>query len=646
MARRRRPQETLPPEVEPEETRAVVDEATGVSVEPSPAADDPDEPELLQDDDMPEADLDGGVELPSPADPMGQAPRFDLGSPAGFDNRIPIPPIPMPQSQDTSPFAPQEDPYRQAGSPYDQEGDPLPVRPPQQPRRDGEASREARDAFSGFESDVLVSIKVEYEDPLAGGQMVYCGHLYRITMERARNPGSYILDFDGTFWITMYHAGQGPGIGRQIGNSFAHHSSGSPFVRGWRVGMDINQMVNDGVAKVLASMGIAMPQGGVAQQQAAPFGGQVPTGVFNGQVGWFQQQIAEMNNRIKDAEDRARRAEEDRRMEQIVGPLKETINRLEAKLNDGGGNSVLAKVIEGQTRLAEAAMNRDNKSGFGEAIELFRMTQGPEAMGAMAAVNKMVVDNLVQMVKTAKGGDEKFNIKELMEAYEKFNKGQLEQKKEERAWLERKMEKEQDREAAQKRESDDRKARERVAVASISRSTDAMIIKIRDAMAAKEPPNEIGMMANILYTSLIAFKWANESKDAGEMGMEMKTNPEGAFTRFAMAAGIGANGTVSDDDARYIGMCAAHFRNYAGLGQREASPEPKKQVEPPSRPAATDPANTDAGARTEEQPGVAPATPPPNPQKTEPENPAASDGVAPAPTPQDSGPVAATDACP
>lgn len=595
MARRRRtPADSPPPEVEPEESTAAE-----ANQEPR---DQDDDPSLLEDGEIPEADLEGGVELPSPADPRVSAPPLNLGlgSTGPIASPLPLPMFPDPYGAAQQ----QQGGYQEQRSPYDQpDDDPLPVRPPAQPRRDGEPSREAKAAFGMMESDVLVSVKIEYEDLERGGELVACGRLHRITLSRARMPETYIPSFEGTFWITPYHAD----TARPLGNAFAHHSTGTPFLRGWRVDMNIQDEINKGVAASLARLGIHVPEGGVQALGAGGVGGAaVPTGVFNGQVGWYQQQQTEMLRRLEAAEERARRAEEDRRMEQTVAPLRDALNRLEQRLANGGGeSSVLAKVIDGQTRLAEAAMqrNENSKSGFGEALELFRMTQGPEAMGAMAAVNKMVVDNLVTMVKTAKGGDEKFKIGELMEAYEKFNKSQLDSKRLEREWMDKKSQEKRDYEERRAREDADRKAKKDVAVASITRSTDAMLIEIRDAMSARKPPNEVGMMANVMFTSIIAFGWADKDKaGAGSMALDLKSDPEKSFTKFAFAAGIGRDGTVSSEDARYIGMCAAFFRQFAGLGQREVSQEPKADARPPSGTQPEAPANNEGAPAAETGP--------------------------------------------
>ncbi|MBN1773157.1 MAG: hypothetical protein JXB32_17960 [Deltaproteobacteria bacterium] len=627
MGRRRRtPADAPPPEVEPEESTA-----GEVNQEPTDTDDDPG---LLEDGEIPEADLEGGVELPSPADPRVSAPPLNLGlgSTGPIASPLPLPMFPDPYGTPQQ----QQGGYQEQRSPYDQpDDDPMPVRPPAQPRRDGDPSREVKAAFGMMESDVLVSAKIEYEDAERGYELVSCGRLNRITLSRARMPETYIPSFEGTFWITPYHAD----TGRPLGNAFAHHSTGTPFLRGWRVDMNVQDEINKGVAAALARLGIHVPENGSPAQLSygAPGPG-VPTGVFNGQVGWYQQQQTEMLRRLEAAEERARKAEEDRRIEQTVAPLRDALNRLEQRLANGGGeNAVLAKVIDGQTRLAEAAMQRgeNGKSGFGEALELFRMTNGPEAMGAMAAVNKMVVDNLVTMVKTAKGGDEKFKVGELMEAYEKFNKSQIDNKKMERDWMDKKAQEKRDYEERRAREDADRKAKKDVALASISRSTDAMLMEIRDAMSARRPPNEVGMMVNVMYTSLIAFGWADkDKKGAGDMGANLKSDPEKVFTQFAYAAGIGRDGTVSNEDARYIGMCAAFFRQFAGLGQRQVSQEPKADARPPSGAPAEAPANNE-GAPTAETGPKDSATPRDDAPKMPADGPAEKTETADPPPPTD-----------
>ena len=570
MARKPRPDPVPPPVVEPEEP------------------DDERVPDPIDDDEIPDAEVEGSVELPAPAESASAGPDLNMGPPGAmprqpeFHNHIPMF-AGMPQSSQSPlpPWAQQPEPSRDDG------GDEY----PDQPRRDGDPAREAKAASGGRETDLLVNVFVDYEDEEHGGEMVSCGMLSRITMTRAYMPETYIPTWVGgnTFWVRVYYATGNPNsVGRPLGNGSAIKypaNTGKPFVRGWKVDMDIDQMI----AQKLAAAGIVVPGGAVAGQ--AP--GTIPIGYAQGQVGYYQQQIEDLKRRTDAAEERARRAEEEQRLQNIIKPLQDTVQRLEAKLNDGGSSKrddALVEVVK-----AAMANQGQRQGGFSEALEIVKMTQGPEAMSAMATVNQMVVQNLVSMVKTAKGDSDKFDIGKMMEAYEKFNNAQVKQKKEEREWIDQKRREQEERDEKRKHESDEIKSKERVQISAIQRSTDAMMLDIRNAMDRREAPNNVGAKVNVMWASVHAFDWSKTDKSTKEMIEELRDDPEKVFSRFATAAGFGVKRPMTDEDARYIGMCAAFFREFAGLGQRGQPKEEPRQEEPQTQQPQPDTTRAQAG---------------------------------------------------
>lgn len=574
MARKPRPDPVPPPVVEPEEP------------------DDERVPDPIDDDEIPDAEVEGSVELPAPAESASAGPDLNMGPPGAmprqpeFDNRIPMfAGMPQAAQSPLPPWAQQPEPVRDDGG-----GDDF----PDQPRRDGDPAREARAASSGRETDLLVNVFVDYEDDEHGGEMISCGMLSRVTMTRAYMPETYIPTWVGgnTFWVRIYYATGNPNsIGRPLGNGSALKypaNTGKPFVRGWKVNMDIDQKLRE----MMAAAGYVAP-GGMPGMPQVPGQPNVPMGVWNGQVGYYQQQIEDMKRRVDAAEERARRAEEEQRMQSIIKPLQDTVNRLEQRLADGGSSKrddALVEVVK-----AAMANQGQRQGGFSEALEIVKMTQGPEAMAAMATVNQMVVQNLVSMVKTAKGDNDKFDITKMMEAYEKFNNAQVKQKQEEREWVDRKRREQEERDEKRKIQETEIKSKERVQISAIQRSTDAMMLDIRNAMDRREAPNNVGAKVNVMWASVHAFDWSKTDKSTKEMIEELRDDPEKVFSRFATAAGFGVKRPMTDEDARYIGMCAAFFREFAGLGQRGQPKEEPRQEEPQPQQPQPDTTRAQAG---------------------------------------------------
>jgi hypothetical protein len=261
---------------------------------------------LLPDDELPEAEIHDKAELPSPAEGAVAAPRLGIpDEPPGFGlNFTAIPDMGGGSSDRTAP-PPNDDDRRRMGQ-LDGEDDDEddPTRPPRQPRRDGEPGREVPAAFGEFESDVVVDLRVQFEDKNTH-QLESCGMLYKIPLSEARRPHKFIPAYDGVFWLDVFN----PDTGRKLGNYFRHRSTGSEFPKGWRVGMDINEEIKKGVNQVLQQMGLAP----MAQFPMTPgTSGTVPMQAFSQQASYFQNTLDTLTKQLADEREARIKAESER----------------------------------------------------------------------------------------------------------------------------------------------------------------------------------------------------------------------------------------------------------------------------------------------------------------------------------------------
>lgn len=519
----------------------------------------------LFEDDIPPARVEERVQMPSPAVGAQAGPRLpDLGGQT-FDNRIP-PPWATPGSQPAPPpFAQAQEP----GQPYEPDN---PDAPPDQPRRDGDPVREAEAATAGRETDQLVNAFVYYEDEEHGGQMVSCGLLHRITMTRAVMPETYIPAWVGgnTFWIHLYFLGSGTQIGRPVSSPFPHRANtGRPFARGWRVDMDLDQIIRE----KLAAAGVVVPPGVPGQAS-----GTIPINYAQGQVGYFQQQMDAMQKRLDLADERARRAEEDVRMRSVVDPLKETVNELknEVKLlrDNGGGKSghsddlvkLVASVLESRDKRDERDEDR--------AIRIHELKYGPTAVSTQFNIMSAMSELQMKMLdKVGKGAG--INVSDIVDKIPKLMESQAKQRQDDMKFKADLEEKREDR--ADKRA--ERAAAKKEQGGRVNRNIDAMIEGIVSAVKGREPPDRVAKLVTIFCASAIEFKWAEWDNMITAFVHDLSTNPEKPVSEFlAPKAGITQ---PTNDDVIYLLGIAANIRRHFGL----PAFDPRAAQQPPTPPA-------------------------------------------------------------
>lgn len=585
--------------------------------------------EVFPDDDIPQAEVEEQVELPSPASSSIGGPR--MPEPPPFDNSIPpLGSMQSPQQQQAS-YAPpgSHDPDAYVapdGTMYRED-------PPEQPRRDGDPAREASKATAGRETDLLVNAFVFYEDEDHGGQMADCGLLHRITMSRAVMPATYIPEWVGgeTFWIHLYYLGVGTQIGRPVCAPFPHRANtGRPFVRGWKVTMDIDQKVNEGVAKVLAQMGIILPQGvgtpGFVPGGLPGVGQQVPAGVFNGQMQTFQQIIDGLNKRVEAAEERARRAEEEQRLRNVVEPLKETVSQLRSEIqqfrNNGGGQGKSDEVIKLVSTVLSDRESREDRAEE-RRMRIYEMQHGPQA----AALNFQMMNSVAELsMKMAMNAAKKdgIDIEKIGDKLMAFQTLQATQRREDIKFKEELIDRREEREEKRKLRAQQLADNEK----RVGRNIDAMLEGLVAAIRDREPPEKVAKMIDIFKESAVEFHWADFDKGTTELLRDFTTFPEIPIAGvFAAKAGIVP--PVSDKDGTYLLEIGRHLRQLYRLGPFD--PALYKQriqaLQQPSQPAAP--------AAPPSAPAAAPAKPP----EAGAAQPAASTPAAPAATTQ---PAAAT----
>jgi len=614
-----------PPAVEPTE----VPPAADGDPEAEPEADDRG---VFPDEDIPAARIDEKVELPSPAAGAAGVPR--MPDPPPLDNRIPpFGGMPSPQ-QDRAPYEPQQPSDVGGGYSGGQDQD----EPPEQPRRDGDPAREAGHATAGRETDMLVNAFVYYEDDEHGGQMVSCGLLHRITMSRAVMPETYIPAWVGgdTFWIHLYHIGAGAQMGRPVSSPFPHRANtGRPFVRGWRVDMDIDQMI----AQKLAAAGINVPQGGFVAPGMPGYGQQVPAGVVNGQMQNLQQIIDVQNKRIEAAEERARRAEEKQDRERELQPIREQMQRIEQKLDKGGnGSSHDGEVLK---LVSTVLGDRDSREDRAEErrLRLYEMQHGPQAAAMNFQMMNSVAELSMKMALNA-GKKEGIDINAISDKFLAFQTMQVTQRREDLKFKEELIDRREER--ADKREERKRQLADNDK--RIGRNIDAMYEGLVNAIRDREPAEKVAGMFNILKESALDFHWTDFDKSMSELVHDLMTFPEipvaGAF---APKAGITT--PVSDKDALYLLNIGKHLRAIYKLGPFDVvlynqrikamqQPQQASQATTPAQaPAAAAPPVSGAGQAAAPTPSSS-AAPAAKAEATATQGSAPSSAAAPAPAPE------------
>lgn len=573
---RAKPAPPPPPAVEPTEAPPPADGEP----EAEPEADDRG---VFPDEDIPAARIDEKVELPSPAAGAAGGPR--MPDPPPMDNFI-HPPGGMPSPQEQAPYEPQQQQIGGADYGSGQGQD----EPPEQPRRDDDPAREAARANAGRETDMLCNVFVDYEDDEHGGEMVSCGMLARVTMTRAYMPESYIPTWVGgnTFWYRVYYATGNPNqIGRPLGNGAAVKyaaNTGKPFVRGWKVNMDIDQMLN----QKLAAAGIAVPQTVVPGQ--AP--GTLPIAYAQGQVGYFQQELADTKRRLDLAEERARRAEERAERDRELQPIKDQMARIEQKLNGGNGAGHSDEMVK---LVASVLNDRGSKEDKAEErrLRLYEMQHGPQATAMNFQMMNSVAELSMKMLQQSAKKDG-IDVNAISDKFLAFQTMQTTQRREDLKFKEELIDRREER-------ADRRKERERQLADNdkrIGRSIDAMYEGLVNAIRDREPPEKVAGMFNILKESAIEFHWTDFDKSMTELLHDLTTFPEVPIAgAFAPKAGIVP--PVSDKDGSYLLEIGKHLRATYKLGPFD--PVLYKQriaaMQQPQQPAqATTPAKAQAAA--------------------------------------------------
>jgi uncharacterized membrane protein len=464
--------------------------------------------------------------------------------------------------------------------------------------------------------------------------MVSCGLLSRITMSRAVMPETYVPGWVGgnTFWIRMYHATAIMGqLGRGIGQPFVYRpNTGRPFVRGWRVDMNIDEVI----AQKLAAAGIVVPPGTTIGQ--AP--GSIPIQYAQGQVGYFQTQMDQMQRRLDAAEDRARKAEDRADRERELQPIRDQMQRIEQKLNNGGngGNNT----VEAFKAMAGLFQGREDSADKAEERKLrfYDLQHGPQATAMLFQMMNSMVE-LQQKLLTTIGKKEGFDVEKIGDKLAALMTMQSVQRREDMKFREELID------IREKRgeRKDELKLREKENQTRVGRNIDGMLQSLVDAIRDREPPEKVAKMFDLFKETAVEFHWADFDKGTTELLHDLKTFPEIPIAGvFGPKAGIVP--PVADKDGYYLLEIGRHLRVAYGLGpfdprlyqQRidaeergqqppqsaaQAAPSPAAAVAPAAPPAAA-PAATGAGQAGPDTPPAATAAP------------AASQGAAPAPAPE------------
>ena len=545
-----------PPTSEPEEKTAAP---------PEGQAEDTGEGGLLPDDDLPEAEINDKAELPSPADGAVAAPKLGIADePPGFGlNFTQAPDMGGSGPERTAP-PPNDDDRRRMGELDGDDDDSDPTHPPRQPRRDGEPGREVPAAFGEFESDVVVDLRVQFEDK-GTHQLESCGMLYKIPLSEARRPWKFIPAYDGVFWLDVFN----PDTGRKLGNYYRHRSTGSEFPKGWRVGMDINEEIKKGVNQVLQQMGLA-PMAAFPVAPGAP--GTVPMQAFSQQSNYFQGALDKVNQQLADEREARIKAEAERRVEAVETRLQAELRDLRNQIANGGGMNGMKDLLSPLLTAALAPKQND-------LLEYIRFTKGPEARSIEAAIFTSLIETMAKVKKAGEGGDD-FTFKGVVSALQEFQKNQADEKKKEREFWEKKeadkkaAETEKKAEAAKNAEGGKRK----------SRAINAFLEGIVSAIGKRENPSDVSQKVSVMMAAVEINKWYEFDESTKEMRTKLKADPEAVFVEFATFAGW--KPPVSDDDSVYLLTCAAHFRHQAGMPMRQ----PPKPPEAPPAAAVAPPA--------------------------------------------------------